>query len=44
MALSLERLDRSLREEAAQKVEESLRARQIEPEVIEAIKRDIYGL
>ncbi|WP_172962477.1 phage protein Gp27 family protein [Thermus scotoductus] len=44
VALSLERLDRSLREEAAQKVEESLRARQIEPEVIEAIKRDIYGL
>ncbi|WP_243092556.1 phage protein Gp27 family protein [Thermus hydrothermalis] len=42
--LSLERVDRRVKEEAAQVVEERLRARQIEPEVIEAIKRDLYGL
>jgi hypothetical protein len=44
VALSLERIDRSLRQEAAEKVERALRVREIEPEVIEAIKRDLYGL
>lgn len=44
VALSLERIDRSLRQEAAEKVEKALRVREIEPEVIEAIKRDLYGL
>lgn len=42
--LSMERMDRRVKEEAAQAVETRLRARAIEPEVIEAIKRDIYGL
>ncbi len=44
VALSLERIDRSLRQEAAEKVERALKVREIEPEVIEAIKRDLYGL
>ncbi|MCX7850749.1 phage protein Gp27 family protein [Thermus sp.] len=44
IVLNMERMDRRVKEEATQLVEEKLRARAIEPEVIEAIKRDIYGL
>ncbi len=44
LVLNMERMDRRVKEEAAQAVETKLKARAIEPEVIEAIKRDIYGL
>lgn len=43
VALAVERTDRSVREEAARKVEERLQG-SVPPEVLEAVKREIYGL
>jgi DNA-binding NarL/FixJ family response regulator len=43
VALAVERTDRSVREEAARKVEERLQG-SVPPEILEAVKREIYGL